>query len=328
MSDDIDIEALAGELRSRDRARRRAAENALIAVGAPAVEHVLALAEQGDGVAGYRAAKLLLERLGEQALPPLQRIRRQGPGRLRRSALRALADLGGADVLDEKDVRAVERLVAAKLVDEQPDDLPIGRWLAVPHAKAEDIVEALGLHDPRPATVAMGVSASVESENSVGYQDSDGRTATGYRVFISPEFDGWRLVYGNDFLNDRWADAVQRLSARCREAHFYLVDDYDGAKIWWVAEKGQDRRGYRTYGDPQWIGEPMPFEQSLMSDDPDDLFDDADDYSEGVTDPESVASWISIPPTTIGTAEKSGHGYLAVTDRQIGHGRFRGALVI
>lgn len=327
MSNDIDIDALAGELRSPERARRRAAEDALVGVGAPAVQHVLALAEPAAETARLGAQRVL-ERLGEQAIAPLQRIRRHGPGRLRRAALRALADLGGGDLLDGKDIQAVERLVSVKLAEEEEADLPVGRWLAVPHAKAEEIVEALDLHDPRPVTVAMGVAASVRSQNSVEYRDAEGATATGYRVFITPEFDGWRLVYGDDFINDRWADAVQRLSARCREAHFYLVDDFDGAKIWWVAENGHDRRGYRTYGDPQWIGEPMPFEVSLMSDDPDDLFDDAEDYSEGVTDPENVASWISIPPTTTGTAERSGHGYLAVTDPQVGHGRFRGALTI
>jgi hypothetical protein len=327
MSNDIDIDALAGELRSPERVRRRAAEDALVGVGAPAVRHVLALAEPVDGNPGYLGVQPVLERLGEQAIAPLQRIRRHGPGGLRRAALRALADLGGGDVLDDKDIRAVERLVSVKLTDEEEPDLPIGRWLAVPHAKVEDIVEALGLHDPRPVTVAMGLAAAVETQNSVEYQDPEGGTATGYRVFITPEFDGWRLVYGDDFINDRWADAVQRPSTRCREAHFYLVDDFDGVRIWWVAQNGHDRRGYSTYGDPQWIGEPMQFERSLMSD-PDDLFEDSEDYSEGVTDPENVASWISIPPTAVSVAERTGHGHLAVTDPRTGHGRFKGALTV
>lgn len=324
-----DIAALVRQLAAGERDERRAATDRLVTVGAPAVEYLLPLIVDGEGTR-RSAAKACMERLGAAAIEPLRRVRGEGPGRLRPAALRWLASVGGADALAPADRAAVERLVRIKLLEETPGDLPAGSWLAVPRAEVEDTVGALGLHDPRPVTTAMGVSAAVHEENSLEHHGADGTATTEYRVFITPEFDGWRLVYGSDYLNDNWAQAVEKLSARCREAHFYAVDDQNGARVWWVAENGQDKRGYRTYADPEWVGEPLEFERDLMQDEDDELYDpeEAEEYAEGVRDPEEAASWISIQPTAVEVLDRVGHGWLAVTSPDVGHGRFRGALDI
>ncbi|MGW7019487.1 hypothetical protein ACWGGS_09095 [Streptomyces decoyicus] len=324
-----DIAALVRQLAAVDRAERRAARDRLVALGAPVVEHLLPLLGDEEGP-GRSAAESCLQDLGATAIEPLRRVRSEGPGGLRPAALRALASLGGGDALGPADRAAVERLVRVKLLDESPGDLPAETWIAVPRAEVKDIVRALELHDARPVTTALGVSAAVHHENSLEHRSGDGTSSTEYRVFITPEFDGWRLVYGADYLNDYWAQAVEKLSAQCREAHFYAVDEYNGARVWWVSENGQDKRGHRTYGDPEWVGEPLEFERDLMQDEDDELYDpeEAEEYAEGVRDPEEVASYLSIQPTTVEVLDRVGHGWLAVTSPDIGHGRFRGALDI
>ncbi|MFE1767146.1 HEAT repeat domain-containing protein [Streptomyces angustmyceticus] len=336
-----DIAALVRQLAAEDRDERRAATDRLVALGAPAVEHLLPLLAGEDGP-GRSAAEACVQRLGTAAIEPLRKVRAEGPGRLRPAALRMLASVGGGDALSPADKAAVERLVQIKLLDETPGDLPSDRWVAVPRAEVKDVVRALELHDARPVTTAMGVSAALHHENSLDHRSADGTTSTEYRVFITPEFDGWRLVYGADYLNDNWAQAIEKLSTQCREAHFYEVDEYHGAQVWWVMENGQDKRGHRTYGDPEWVGEPLEFERDLMQDAADEegeeegeeeggeLYDaeETGEYAEGVRDPEEAASWISIQPSTVEVLDRVGHGWLAVTSPEAGHGRFRGALDI
>jgi hypothetical protein len=58
-----------------------------------------------------RDVQSIIELMGDELLPRLREIRRDGPGRLRGNALEILINLGGADALDEIDRRAVERLV-------------------------------------------------------------------------------------------------------------------------------------------------------------------------------------------------------------------------
>ncbi|MEW1749707.1 HEAT repeat domain-containing protein [Streptomyces angustmyceticus] len=338
-----DIAALVRQLAAADRDERRAATDRLVALGAPVVEHLLPLLAEEDGP-GRSAAEACVQRLGTAAIEPLRRVRSEGPGHLRPAALRMLASVGGGDALSPADRAAVERLVQVKLLDETPGDLPSDAWVAVPRAEVKDILRALELHDARPVTTALGVSAALHHENSLDHRSADGTTSTEYRVFITPEFDGWRLVYGADYLNDNWAQAIEKLSTHCREAHFYEVDEYNGARVWWVMENGQDKRGHRTYGDPEWVGEPLEFERDLMQDaaarasegegeeeeEGDALHDseEAEEYAEGVRDPEEAASSISIQPSTVEVLDRVGHGWLAVTSPEVGHGRFRGALDI
>ncbi|MFH8571290.1 hypothetical protein [Streptomyces sp. NPDC017993] len=327
MTDDIQI--LIEQICSADPDEQDTAERELSGIGSRAVESLLPLLRAVAG-RGRLRAQSCIRSIGSEAVPVLQRIRQQGPGRLRRPALQALADLSGGEALSERDIKAVERLVRIKLVDESPEDLPVGRWLAVTNAQVDDILQALGLVDARPATVEMGICAAVDLENSIDFDDVNSQDGRAYRVFITPQFDGWRLIYGDEYINDHWSEAVRKLSARCGEAHFYMVDDFDGANVWWVAQQGEDRRGFRTYGEPEWVGAPMPFERTLMVDEEDPLYDPDEhgDYAEGVTDPENVASWISIPPTTISIAEKVGHGWIAVSHREVPHERFKGAIRI
>ncbi|MFJ9407513.1 hypothetical protein [Streptomyces sp. NPDC101393] len=324
-----DIAALVRQLAATERADRREASERLVALGAPAVGHLLPLLREPIGTA-RSAAESCVERLGEPGLAALRKVRVEGPGQFRATALRVLADTGGADALSPADRAAVERLVRVKLPDEAPDDLPIHAWIAVPGADVTAILAALELHDARPVTTAMGVSAAVDHENSLTEEASDGSETTAYRVFISPEFEGWRLLYGTDYVNENWAQAVEKLSTHCREAHFYVVDEYNGSWVWSVWENGRVTRGYSTYGDPQWEGEPLEFERDLVLDEDDEMYDpeEAEAYADGVRDPEEVASALSIQPTTVAVLDKVGHGWLAVTDPDVGHGRFRGALPV
>ncbi|AOP47214.1 hypothetical protein [Streptomyces lydicus] len=324
-----EIAALVRRLATGDRADRRAARDGLVALGAPIVPHLLPLLREA-GTPGCSAAESCLERLGPAAILPLRAVRREGPGQLRAAALRMLATLGGGDALSAADRAAVERLVRIKLLDEEPGDLPADSWIAVPGAEVSEIVRALELHHALPVTTAMGLSAAVHHENSLTRGADDASRATVHRVFITPEFEGWRLLYGADYLRDHWASAVERLSAHCGEAHFYAVDDGNGAQVWWVSEHGRDRRGHRTYGDPEWVGEPMEFERRLMpgeDDEPGDP-DEVAEYADGVRDPEEVASWISVQPTAVEVLDRVGHGWLAVTSDDVGPGGFAGALDI
>ncbi|MFG2138293.1 hypothetical protein [Streptomyces sp. NPDC048650] len=322
-----DIAALVRLLAAGDDDRET--RDRLVALGAPVVPHLLPLIRDPEGPSAP-SAESCLERLGTAAIEQLRAVRDGGPGELRAAALRMLAELGGGDALSAAERAAVERLVRIKLPDEQPGDLPDDLWVAVPRAEAADIVRALELHDARPVTTALGISAAVRHENSVNETAEDGTEATTYRVFITPECEGWRLVYGTDYLNDNWSEVITKLSTQCGEAHFYAVDDYNGAQVWWVSENGQDKRAYRTYGDPEWIGEPLEFERSLMQDEDDDMYDpeDAEEYAEGVRDPHEAASYLSVQPTTVEVLDTVGHGWLAVTGPDADHGRFRGALAI
>lgn len=63
-----------------------------------------------------------LRALGSEGASGLLEIRRNGPGTLRRHALHALAMIGAGDELNDRDRRALERLVRIKLLNDRPLD--------------------------------------------------------------------------------------------------------------------------------------------------------------------------------------------------------------
>ncbi|MFJ9418401.1 HEAT repeat domain-containing protein [Streptomyces sp. NPDC101227] len=301
------VEALVETLHSSQHDEYRAVVEQLTALGPVAIGPLLASCAGGSKET--RSVFRCLARMGEPAVAALQGIRRHGPGRLRRHALQALAELGGADALSGEDRLAVERLIRLKLMDEKPTTrkhvrLPSASWLAIPADQVPGAVRALRLHDLRPATLAMGVSAAYgDHRDSMPYRTTDGKRETAYRIFITPDMNGWRLIYGRMFIYENGGiDLAIQLSSACGQAHFYDIDDGNDSRAWWIAENGKTRRGYSNHWHSGGIGEPLPFEvtaaefrasekemdeeEGIASDD-DDFYDDAfddDDFFNDVLD--------------------------------------------
>ncbi|MEU6303855.1 hypothetical protein [Streptomyces chartreusis] len=331
------INALVQDLSDDDRDVWEAAEDRLVALGAQVVESLLPhVGEDGPSRLKW-GAESILQRLGDAALPRLREIRRQGPGHLRHNALKVLVDLGGAAYLDEADQRAVDRLVRIKLNDELPVRVPseAGRWLAFPADRLEAAVAALGLHDVRPATTVMGVNATTRSTDSVEFQDTQAKTRTAYRVFITPGFEtwlsdlpiqNWRLLYGNSFIDELDGFTLaDKLSERCGEAHFYILDPYNSAENWYVAREGHRVRSFGSYDYPRFRGEPLPFEVEYKEDADED---EAEEYADGVPYAMTAADNLSVEPGRMPASGTHGHGFLATTHPDVPNSRFKGALPI
>jgi hypothetical protein len=326
------IDALVQKLSSKDRTVRRSAEDALAAMGPQTIDHLLPCLRGGQPTSLRLRAESVLNRLREEALPRLREIRREGPGQLRSKALEKLVDLGGVDALDEADRRAVERLVHIKLLDEHQVETPLeaGRWLAFPANRLEDTKAAFGLHDLRPVTSVLGVAAATQATDFLDFQDSQGQPRRAYRVFVTPEFENprpsgqvknWRMLWGNSFLDELDGfELARELSERCGEAHFYVLDPYNASESWYVARDGHAVRSYGTYADPQFDGEPLPFEAGYMEGD--------EECAEGVPDAFKAADNLSVHPGPQLAKFTYGHGWLATTHPDIPNSRFKGALPI
>ncbi|WP_225826494.1 hypothetical protein [Streptomyces naphthomycinicus] len=257
------------------------------------------------------------------------------PARTRRGAMAALVAGGGADALDERDRAAIERLIRVKIPHETPR-LPSstlsGWWLAVPGASYEGVFEALDLHGRQPVTVAAGIHAAESREIRVPGEGGAGR-AVG-RAFVTPELDGWRLVFGpfDLLVGEPWDDmveTVERVSVHCGQAQLFFLDDAGGSDVWMVAENGRVIRQYAAEGDPEWEGDPLPWE-TLAVDDPDfdPEYDEAPPNA-GTTGARSACRHLSVDPGEVGPdTEIRGHGWLALTAPGVGHGAFPGPLPI
>ncbi|NEC67581.1 hypothetical protein [Streptomyces sp. SID9727] len=243
---------------------------------------------------------------------------------VRRGALGLLIEGGGLDALDARDRALVERLVRVKLpgsVRAVPDTQLSAWWLAVPGTTYEGVFEALGLHDPRPVTVQAGVAAAMCEAIPSPVPEDPSRGVS--RAFVTPELDGWRLVFGQfrqlvgyDDWNDM-VETVERVSAVCGKAQLFFVDDAGGADIWFAAEDG------RMVG--QYAGEDDLEEDDLEEDeDPDE---DPDDITGGVRE---ACGKLSVDLDLVGVFDTvvRGHGWLAVTAPDRGHGQFPGLLPV
>ncbi|GHI10207.1 hypothetical protein AQI88_39565 [Streptomyces cellostaticus] len=223
-----------------------------------------------------------------------------------RSRLGDLIATGLIDGLDPRDRMLLERRARIKSTGDEPFPLdPRGWWYAVPGAMYEGLFEALGLHDRFPVTLDEG--ADVEDLPFRG---------DAVPTFVTPELDGWRLIFGNlaDLVGlgwDEWMGAVERLSALCGEAQMFYEDPAGGADIWVVAQKGLIRRRYAAQSNPEWIGDPLPWEELGV--------DDADPNA-GTARVAHACGRLSVDPGEIGaTTRVRGHGWLALSRPGIGH---------
>ncbi|MDG4785612.1 hypothetical protein O7626_06635 [Micromonospora sp. WMMD1102] len=212
-------------------------------------------------------------------------VRRHGPGRLRASALHALAHVAGEPGLDPADVALVERLVRIRLHLDAPRLLS-GCWLRWWCVRSDDptaVMASIGLHDPRPVTFGLADSVLETIEHCRAGQPL---------VFVGPARDGWTTITGPwcDVFNElpdhpaRPAEAratVERLSAEFGEAHAFYDGERDDGSAWLVARDGATVRTFDLNDAAGCTGEPLAFELKWMdanglSGRPEDHFDDVD----------------------------------------------------
>ncbi|MFD7325754.1 hypothetical protein ACFV9D_32550 [Streptomyces sp. NPDC059875] len=219
------------------------------------------------------------------------------------------------DHLDARDRMLLERRACIKSNGDEPFPLdPRGWWYAVPGETYEGLFDALGLHDRFPVSLDEGSEV----------EDLPWRKGA-LPTFITPELDGWRLIFGNlvDLVGidwDDWMGAVERLSATCGVAQMFYEDSAAGADIWVVAEKGRIRRRYAAESSPEWIGEPLPWEELRVKEEGfNPEFDDAKP-NEGTAGVADACGRLSVDPGEIGAATRMrGHGWLALSEPGVGH---------
>ncbi|MFF9818307.1 hypothetical protein [Streptomyces sp. NPDC014006] len=214
------------------------------------------------------------------------------------SRLGDLIATGLTDRLDRRDRMLLERRAGIKSAGDKPFPLdPRGWWYAVPGETYDGAFEALGLHDRFPVTMDEG--ADVEDlpfrEDAVP-------------AFITPELDGWRLVFGNlpDLIGldwDAWMAAAERLSALCGEAQMFYEDGAGGTCLWVVAREGRIRRRCAAQNDADCVGDPFPWEEH-----------------DGTTTVARACGRLSVDPGLVGASTRMrGHGWLALSRPGIGH---------
>ncbi|MFF4694297.1 hypothetical protein [Streptomyces chattanoogensis] len=229
--------------------------------------------------------------------------------------LDALLRAGFTDRLGEQDRRLLGRRALLKASGERPPfSLPTSWWYVVPGDSYEGLFAALDLHDRVPVTFREGIDVA----------DLPARP-NAVPVFVTPEIDGWRLIFGNLESAIGWGwdammGAVERLSARCGEAQMFFEDIAGGSDIWVVAEAGRIRRRYARESYPEWEGEPLSWEDLAVDDeDFDPEFDEAEP-NEGTASAMTACRYLSVYPDPLDAdAEIRGHGWLAMSAPDVGH---------
>ncbi|GAA1522172.1 hypothetical protein GCM10009730_32590 [Streptomyces albidochromogenes] len=195
-----------------------------------------------------------------------------------------------------------------------PPLLTEGWWFAVPGERYEGLFTALDLHDRFPVTLDEGADVVRLPHRSREFP-----------VFVTPELDGWRLISGNlDVMVgvdwDEWMGAVERLSTQCGEAQMFFEDEAGGSNVWVVAEQGRIRRRYTREDDPEWVGEPLPWEDLRADEEDFDPEYDEAEPNEGTAGAATACFHLSVDPTRIGAdTQIRGHGWLAPSAPGVGH---------
>ena len=255
----------------------------------------------GDPDPGVRRrAVAVFKTIGADAVPALRRLRLRpatGP-RIRSGALEALAAIGGPAAIGDRDLAAWRRLTRIERPAEVPEAMHLcGSWYAVPGADQRALLEEFDLGDPEPVTLRTGASAWNHDHHNWDRRPH----ASCARVFVSPELDGWTLVFGDssedthriedsDDPEKALPQVVRRrcadLSRRFGTAHWYGMSCGDGWTAWCVAEGGQVVRHYDAFAAAESeagdVGPPHPAESGYLlphqrpAGFPDDMYDDVD----------------------------------------------------
>ncbi|WP_344327159.1 hypothetical protein [Kitasatospora putterlickiae] len=232
------------------------------------------------------------------------------------AALLAVLDAGAP-------ARGVDEPVVRRAFEaERPGPLPDHWWLAVPGGTYEEAFAALGLHDRIPVTVRYGLAAQTDDEKFT--------PGPVHRVFVTPEYAGWRLIYAESPLRETtwWPhEVIERLSAVCGRAQVFFQDPFADSVIWAAAEDGVLVRGYWRYGEPEWTGEPLPWEPLPSAEDADE--NGLELNASLVESIGAAAAGLSVDPAaiTVDTPVR-GHGWLALTASGAGHDGFGDAPVL
>ncbi|TDB87609.1 HEAT repeat domain-containing protein [Actinomadura sp. KC216] len=319
----------------------------------PYAADLVALLDDPDAGVRQRAIWALDRLDSDLVVPLLHEVRRsRGNGRARRQALVALADIAGPAELDARDQLILRRLIRAKLATETPEPMHLcGMWHAVPTGDQAAVLDAFDLSDPEPVTMRLGGSAWNHDHHVGG-----GEHGECSRVYVTPELDGWTLVFGQPFDGDEDLD-TDRLFARLRElslrfgtAHWYGASCGDDWTAWCVAEKGEIVRYYDVFEPDDQVGTGHPAEDGYLLPHidgfPDDAFDgvkisDSEAFQArymqvkeelGIPDEchsTSFAARASVDPSALGPRTRvRGHGVLALTACGREHGHPCGALDI
>jgi hypothetical protein len=234
-------------LRHRSPAVRAGAANALQQLSAeaePFLPDLIALFEDPDFGVRQRAV-WACGAIGAAAIPVLRAVRR-GPGRRRRTALTALANIGGWAALDAADQRSVTRLIEVKTAGETPEPMHLcGSWYAIPATSdLQAVLDAFELTEARPVTMRLGASAWTNDRHN-GDLGEHGFCS---RMYVTPELNGWTLVFGtvpavaHTHGEAAFRDAVRahcaQLSSQFGATHWYAASCGDGWTAWCLAEGG------------------------------------------------------------------------------------------
>jgi hypothetical protein len=121
-------------------------------------------------------------------------------------------------------------------------DQPVGfgyknLWFAVQHADKYEIAELLDLK----------ILGNSNWKDGLGY-------AYDYRIFITPEVDGWRFIVGHGLLNKiegygTDADLCDKLSLKFKEAQFFTSHRVTEYHVWCKSLNGKLQRYYSYLGE-------------------------------------------------------------------------------
>jgi hypothetical protein len=194
----------------------------------------------------------------------LSRVRRHGPGRLRRAALDALAYLGGEAALEPADLQIVERLVRIRRGTD-----PIGPvmscwtyWWTVRCTDQDAVVAALGLTDVRPATYRLAATVIDTLEHDENAEQG--------LIYVGPSLNGWVPLVGSwcDAFGDRADEAratIANLSRDFGEVHAFFYGAQTAGSAWHVVRDGTTIRSFDSEDLATCSGDPLPIERAWMA---------------------------------------------------------------
>jgi hypothetical protein len=157
-----------------------------------------------------------------------------------------------------------------------------------------------------PVTMRLGASAwNFDHHNAIS-RDEHRRCR---RMYVSPELDGWTLVFGNTAQAahlqsggaaqmDAWMSlifaACRDLSRRFGEAHWYGMSCGDGWTAWCIARDGEIVRYYDAFEPDQAIGNLLPEESRYVLPHEDPFPDDALDGVDPNDTEAFTARWMHV----------------------------------